>query len=141
MAELRNEPFFCNFSFTIIFLISRATFNGAIQYWGKWRWFNHPIPYWNLKSLSPFPIRFLRIISPLHCHGLWSMVFCLIKTENEIIIYPFKIEFLVINLPQSCPTPAAINNKQFKKIGSDKLDQCSHELTNTSLLIVDSYLL
>ena len=55
------------------------------------------------------------------------MVFCLIKTENEIIIYPFKIEFLVINLPQSCPTPAAINNKQFNKIGSDKLDQCSHD--------------
>ena len=35
--------------------------------------------------------------------------------------------------------PAAKNNKQFKTIGSDKVDQCNFELTNTSLLIVDSF--
>ena len=127
-------------SFTLIFLVSRDNFNGDIQSWDKWRVFNHPIPYWNLESLSPFPDRFLRRQATcfLHCHGRWSMVSCLIKTENQIIISPLKTEFLVVDLPRSCPTPAANNNKQFNTIGSDKLDQRSCEITDTSLLLVDS---
>ena len=55
-----------------------------------------------------------------------------------MIISPLKIEFLVIDLPWSCTTPAANNNKQFKIIGSYKLDQCTCELNNTSLLLVDN---
>ena len=66
------------------------------------------------------------------------MVSCLIKTENKIIISPFKIEFLVVDLPRSCPTTKANDNKQFKKIVFDKIDQCSYELANSFLLLVDS---
>ena len=43
----------------------------------------------------------------------------------------------MVDLPRSFPTPAENNNKQFNTIGSDKLDQCSCKLTNTSLLLVD----
>ena len=113
--------------FTFLFLVSRATFNGNIQSWDKWWVFKHPIPCLNLESLSPFPIIFFSIWATcsLRCHGLWSMVSCLIQTKNKIIIPPFKIEFLVVNLPRSCPTPAADNNKQFNIIGYDKLDQFS----------------
>ena len=42
-----------------------------------------------------------------------------------IILSHFKIEFLVVDLPQSCTTMAANNIKQFNTIGSDKLYQCS----------------
>ena len=44
----------------------------------------------------------------------------------------------MIDLPRSCPTPAANNNKKINSIGSDKLYQCSCELTYTYLLLVDS---
>ena len=37
----------------------------------------------------------------------------------------------MVDLPQQCPTSAANKNKQFNTIGSDKIDQCSFELTNT----------
>ena len=44
----------------------------------------------------------------------------------------------MVDLPRSCPMPASNNNKKSKTIGSDKLDQCSCELNNTSLLLLDS---
>ena len=58
--------------------------------------------------------------------------------RNKIIIFPYKIEFIVIDLPWSCPTLAANNIEQSSTIGSDKVDQCSCELTTTYLLIVGS---
>ena len=45
--------------------------------------------------------------------------------QKEIIIYSFKIELIMVDLPWSCPTPAANKNKQFKTTGSNKLDHCS----------------
>ena len=111
----------------IFFFVLRATFNGDIQSGDKWRVFNNPIPYWNLESLYPFPILFLRVWATclLYFHWRWIMLSYLIQTKNRIIIPPFKIEFIVVNLPRSCPTPAANNNKTFDTIGSDKLDKCS----------------
>ena len=89
---------------TLLFLIWRFTFNGTIQSRGYSRWFNHPIPYWNLKSLYYFPILLLRgwATPPLHCHGCWSMVSCLIKTENKSPILKgvnhFPPDYLCLNL-------------------------------------------
>ena len=64
----------------LLFLVSRATFNGDIQSWDKWGVFNHPIPYWILDSIYPFPIQFLGrcVTCPLHYHGSSSMVSCII---------------------------------------------------------------
>ena len=70
---------FVVYYFTLLFLVSRATFNGDIQSWDECWVSNHPIPYWNFQSLSTFPIWFLRRWEscPLHCRGRRSIVSCL----------------------------------------------------------------
>ena len=59
--------------FTFLFLVSRATFNGDIQFWGKWRLFNHPIPYWNFKPISPFPNSILEEMGDMPLALSWTL--------------------------------------------------------------------
>ena len=49
----------------------------------------------------------------------WTLKYGLLFNLNrdKIIIFPFKIEFLVVDLPSSCPTLAANNRKKSIQLG------------------------
>ena len=70
-------------SFTLFFLVLRATFNGDIQYWDKCRLFNHPIPYWNLESISPFPNSIIEEMGNMPLALSWTLKYGFLFNLNR----------------------------------------------------------